>query len=174
MKKKKNKGFSLVELIVVMAIMAILAVMLAPRLIQYVEKSRVASDQEIVNAIYNTTKLTLVDEAYLTAFKDDTDTIHIGDKYVLNLDELYTNTSGSFVKVSTGNTAYEEIISVIGNFKLKSKLATSNSDIVVIYDSTKDEVSALLDYNGVDSFSATPVESEVTALLTNANYKVTQ
>jgi len=55
MKKMNNKGFSLVELIIVIAIMAILIAVLAPQYIKYVEKSRESADldnwQAIVNAI---------------------------------------------------------------------------------------------------------------------------
>lgn len=57
MKKENmnNKGFSLVELIIVIAIMAILIVVLAPQYLKYVEKSRVSSDQttvvEFINAM---------------------------------------------------------------------------------------------------------------------------
>lgn len=44
--KKDNKGFSLVELIIVIAIMAILIVVVAPQYLKYVEKSRISVDQD--------------------------------------------------------------------------------------------------------------------------------
>ncbi len=55
MKKMNNKGFSLVELIIVIAIMAILIVVLAPQYLRYVERSRNSTDlqsaTEIVTAL---------------------------------------------------------------------------------------------------------------------------
>ena len=57
MKKEKmnDKGFSLVELIIVIAIMAVLIVVLAPQYLKYVERSRNSTDlqnaTEIVTAL---------------------------------------------------------------------------------------------------------------------------
>lgn len=54
-KKLNNKGFSLVELIIVIAIMAVLIGVLAPQYLKYVEKSRRAADldnfQQIISAV---------------------------------------------------------------------------------------------------------------------------
>lgn len=44
--KRNNKGFSLVELIVVVLIMAIIAVALAPQVMKWVENSRIAKDMQ--------------------------------------------------------------------------------------------------------------------------------
>lgn len=52
MKKMNNKGFSLVELIIVIAIMAILVGVLAPQYLKYVEKSRKSSDMDQLDSIY--------------------------------------------------------------------------------------------------------------------------
>ena len=54
-KKKNNKGFTLVELVIVVAILAILVGLLAPQYTKYVEKSRQSADvnnmEELVKAI---------------------------------------------------------------------------------------------------------------------------
>ncbi len=68
-KKLNNKGFSLVELIIVIAIMAVLIGVLAPQYLKYVERSRQSADLdsidtmmhslEIHNADPNTTAATM-------------------------------------------------------------------------------------------------------------------
>lgn len=44
MKKSSNKGFSLVELIIVIAIMVILVAVIAPQYLKYVHNSRISTD----------------------------------------------------------------------------------------------------------------------------------
>ena len=52
MKKTNNKGFSLVELIVVIAIMAVLIVVAAPQFLKYVEDSRRAKDIQMASSLH--------------------------------------------------------------------------------------------------------------------------
>lgn len=61
-KKMNNKGFSLVEIIIVIAIMAILAGALAPQFMKYVNKSRVAADERNIDLLISTANIVLADE----------------------------------------------------------------------------------------------------------------
>jgi prepilin-type N-terminal cleavage/methylation domain-containing protein len=62
MKKMNNKGFSLVELIVVVLIMAIIAVALAPQVMRWVENSRKSNDIESYNALLEACNVAATDE----------------------------------------------------------------------------------------------------------------
>ena len=61
-RQKNNKGFSLVELIVVIAIMAVLVGVLAPQLIRYVEKSRESTDIQNCDSIATALKTYFADQ----------------------------------------------------------------------------------------------------------------
>ena len=50
---RSNKGFSLVELIIVIAIMAIMAAVISLAVIRYIDKSRKSSDLETAKTIYD-------------------------------------------------------------------------------------------------------------------------
>ena len=58
----KNKGFSLVELIIVIAIMAILAAAIAPALIRYIDKSRRSDDVAAAETLNTATQAAFANE----------------------------------------------------------------------------------------------------------------
>lgn len=61
--KKNNKGFSLVELIVVVLIMAIIAVALAPQVMKWVNESRKSADASTYDSVVAAAQDALADEA---------------------------------------------------------------------------------------------------------------
>lgn len=60
-KKKRNRGFTLIEMIIVVAILAILVGVLAPQYTKYVEKSRKAADASNMNEIIKVIKMYAID-----------------------------------------------------------------------------------------------------------------
>ena len=67
-KKKKNSGFTLVELIIVIAIMAALVAVLAPQYMKYVDKSRKTADQTTADQIFTACKVAATDETISDSF----------------------------------------------------------------------------------------------------------
>lgn len=65
-KETANKGFSLVELIVVVAIMAVLMVVLAPALLKYVEKTRLQKDNSAISEIANAIEIACANEKVIS------------------------------------------------------------------------------------------------------------
>lgn len=76
MKKNSNKGFSLVELIIVIAIMAVLIGVLAPQFIKYVEKSKQSTDITNLDSCVEVVKMYYADKESAS----DTITITAGGK----------------------------------------------------------------------------------------------
>lgn len=97
MKKMNNKGFSLVELIIVIAIMAILAAALAPQLIKYLEQSRESTDAsacDTIKSCFNAAMST--EKAYKEitgATSGQTVSIDIGAKGVVSTKTNITTTT---------------------------------------------------------------------------------
>lgn len=74
-KQKNNKGFSLVELIVVIAIMVVLVAVLAPVFTKYIESSRRSTDVQNANSIAESVLADVADNAtWYQSYTDGTRT----------------------------------------------------------------------------------------------------
>ena len=111
--KKNNKGFSLVELIIVIAIMAILAGALAPALIKYINKSRRSADISNADTIRT---------ACQTAMSDEDAMVAIGTGV--------TGASVSDLKSSYGAFS-TEMSSILGNSTITSKYFDKGNEFTV-------------------------------------------
>ena len=66
-RKKDNKGFTLVELVIVIAILAILVGLLAPQYTKYVEKARKSADVDNMEEMVKAVQVYAVDNAIGTS-----------------------------------------------------------------------------------------------------------
>ncbi len=119
--KKTNKGFSLVELIIVIAIMAILIGVLAPQYIKYVEKSRKSADEDNADNLKNAVMTACTDEDYI-------DSINSGDKV--------TFTSSGITPDSSLTSALGEYFSTYSSVKVKSKTYKNSTYTVQVVETT--------------------------------------
>jgi len=97
----ENKGFSLVELIVVIAIMAVLVAVLAPALLQYVERSRAQKDDSAMGEVTNAIQLALADQnAYDEALNimAGADSAYVPSCYVDGTEGTAESTNAKFIE----------------------------------------------------------------------------
>lgn len=105
--KKNNKGFSLVELIIVIAIMAILAGALAPALIKYINKSRRSTDVQNADSLRTALQTALSDPEAADASAANSTSVQAAS----------TITSGNADKFLS------EVYTIVGSASLKTKYA---------------------------------------------------
>lgn len=111
--KKDNKGFSLVELIVVVAIMAVLMGILVPTLVRNVEKSKKQKDLSAIEEIRNTMQINLADPEYSAIDKD----------FTADCDNIEVS---KFTGTATEKKYIEDVAEQVKDYKCKSKEFTKS------------------------------------------------
>jgi len=110
--KKNNKGFSLVELIVVILIMAIIAVALAPQVMKWVDESKVSADNSNKATIKSAVDAAVAD--YMHEQKQSKIAVD-GYKITENKLEVTTDDFSSFANASTANTSLDYYVALTMN-----------------------------------------------------------
>lgn len=127
--KKNNKGFSLVELIIVIAIMAVLVGTLAPQYVRYVEKSRMAADATTIDNFISVLEV-------IAATPDSGLATDKEGGYVITADNTnnYVFNTSDLDSISL----YGELVDTSKSYSLKSTAYKScGVNITLIYDGTK-------------------------------------
>ena len=135
--KKNNKGFSLVELIIVIAIMAILVGVVGTQVIPYLSKSNTSKDQQIVNSFST---------AAVTAFSENAEEMPTSGKLTVNVyTGTYTKSTPKAPSASNAEAIIQEQVKILSGynaiadltkqFTSEAKDATNGaSDIVLVFD----------------------------------------
>lgn len=114
-KKMNNKGFSLVELIIVIAIMAVLVGVLAPAYLRYVEKSRKSADVQAMDAVMSAMEAAAIDPS-----------LNFGTEKTM---EVVLSKNPTTIKHGQNDINTDpidiELTETIGDYKLKSNDWTS-------------------------------------------------
>ena len=116
--KKDNKGFSLVELIVVVLIMGILAVALTPQVMKWVNNSRISSDVTNYDALVDAAQLAMTDK---DAYKEVTVT-NTSKVYTIVMSNaslatgIYTQVKEDSTALAAGDDLYDAIVAIMPGF----------------------------------------------------------
>ncbi len=110
---KDDKGFSMVELVIVIAIMAILISLLAPQYIKYVEKSKIAADEDLIANVHDIIAMAITDENIINKPLDG-----IARCNIENMDP--TNKYADFMAQIKDDLAQSDLASVSGLLQSRS------------------------------------------------------
>ena len=129
-KKKNNKGFTLVELVIVVAILAILVGILAPQYTKYVEKSRKSADVSNLENLVTAFKTAAADGT--TVIPKGSYCIAIGKSGAVVIKDSAVSNTNDTTGITVDKTATDVIKGFAGDTwtstKLKSSKWTANQN----------------------------------------------
>ena len=120
-KKMNNKGFSLVELIIVIAIMAVLVGVLAPAYLRYVEKSRKSADVQAFDAVMSAMEAAAIDPS-----------LNFGDDKTMKVTISSTGITAEHNEKTTAedDKIVAELLETLGDYKLKGTWGSGTSIVI--------------------------------------------
>ena len=120
-RKKDNKGFTLVELVIVIAILAILVGLLAPQYTKYVEKSRKSADVNNMDELIKAVEVYEIDHASKT-----TGTVRNVTITLSKTGAPTATVTGQTTEATEVTAAFTEYVKNWGNVRLKSSWDTTD------------------------------------------------
>lgn len=127
---KNNKGFSLIELIIVIAIMAVLVAIIAPNLTKYLGKSKSSTDKKNIDEI-----LTQV-QTCISDYESSDDASGNPHGYIMNSGTIVLDWSSGSCVATPANTVTADLCALINSAitsSTKSKEVTQSAGNDIAY-----------------------------------------
>ncbi len=155
MKKLNNKGFSLVELIIVIAIMAILVGVVGTQVIPYLENSRKAKDIQILSA-WNT--------AAVSAYSTEAAQLDSKGIYKITVDSSQAACTTTSLKGATNLTTTFQALTAITKYdfanEMSSKAGKDITSVVITIDGGTGSVVTEANLKSGSKYSFDPIENK--------------
>ena len=129
--KGNQKGFSLMELIIVIAVMAILVAIMAPILIRWIEKSNVSSDTQLADTVRGAFLCAITDAKVLADPASTTFILQLEDPAGMDADDPSFLASTCVMKESVTEILGISPADLTGRLKSKHE-ATSKINVKVV------------------------------------------
>lgn len=136
--KLGNKGFTLVELIVVIAILAVLTAILAPQFTKYIEKSRVSADEATADEIARALQVVAADRDYEGE-------IELGSDGTITIDSTGVESSTGF-----------ELDGVVAHTALANEFGLKEAEMKTKSNKYSNIVIKMMESDGVYTTTVTP------------------
>ena len=125
-RKSNNKGFSLVELIIVIAIMAILIGIVGTQVVPYLNKSKVSKDRELMNSFST---------AAMTAYSSNADKVSASGTLTVLVYGTNSDATAATLATEIQKLTYDNKTTIAGKFTSNQCKGKVN-DIKVTYNFT--------------------------------------
>lgn len=152
-KKKDNKGFTLVELVVVIAILALLVGLLAPQYTKYVEKARKSSDASNLENMVKAVEVAIAET-------DDTKRVAKG-KYKIEISTTASSITKDAATSAAASPEFEAIKGTLGDQWTATKLKSQNWG----GKGTNTSISATITVDSDGSFNVTYAPKELADMI---------